>query len=196
MKSIDTAGALDGTLGREERRSLVARRQSLPVEAIAALCGAKKTVALAESCTGGLCAALFTEAPGACAAFVSSAVVYQTQAKSDLCGLDPDFVARFGPVSAEVSEALAKAVRERSGADLGIAITGWAGPSGGTADDPVGTVYLAIADSAESRVFRRHIEGDRGEVRLCAALLALNLALEWARRGGNAMSSRENQPST
>lgn len=184
MKPIDTAGALDGPLGHEERRFLLARRQNLPAEAIAALCGARKTVALAESCTGGLCAALLTEVSGASAAFVSSAVVYQTRAKSDLCGLDPDFVARFGPVSAPVTEALARAVRERSGAALGVAITGWAGPSGGTADDPVGTVYLAIADSAEARVFRRYIEGERGEVRLCAALLALELALEWARRDG------------
>lgn len=175
-----------GVLDLARVRELCSRRDEVPSRAIAALSGAGKTVAMAESCTGGLCAALLTEVPGASAAFVSSAVVYQARAKSALCGLDPAFVARCGPVSAAVTRALAAAARERAAADLGLAITGWAGPEGGTAVDPIGTVYMALAQGDGVQVFRQRFEGDRAAVRLAAALTALTLVMTWAgERGGS-----------
>lgn len=169
-----------GVLGLSQVRALCARCDEVPARAIAALRRAGKTVALAESCTGGLCAALLTEVPGASDALISSAVVYQARAKSALCGLDPAFVAHFGPVSAEVTRALAKAARERSEADLGLAVTGWAGPTGGTASDPVGTVYVALDQGSSAHIFRQRFDGDRADVRLAAALTVLESATNWA----------------
>ncbi len=176
MDSAIEAGSLD----RAQVRALCARRDEMAPRAVKALVGAGQTVALAESCTGGLCAALLTEVPGAGEAMVSSAVVYQTPAKSMLLGLDPAFVERFGPVSVPVTRALALAAREKSGADLGLAITGWAGPSGGTEEDPLGTVYVGLAQASGAQVFRHRFAGDRAAVRLAAALSALDRLLKWS----------------
>ena len=144
-------------------------------EAIKVLRLRGESVALAESCTGGLLAAALASVPGASDVLNSSAVVYQTRAKSSLLGLDAGFVDRFCPVSPEVTAALAKAAREKNGVELGAAVTGWAGPSGGTAADPVGTCYIAVSRVQGTTCFRLAIEGDRNQVRNAAACTALKI---------------------
>ena len=173
-------------LDAAEVRALLARSAALPAQTIAALVARGACLALAESCTGGLCAARLTDVSGASEAFVSSAVVYQTRAKTSLVGLDAAFVARCGPVSAPVTRALAEAARARARSTLGLAITGWAGPSGGTADDPIGTVYVALAEAGRTRAWRFVVAGGRAEVREAAVALAIERVRDWCgeRRGG------------
>lgn len=157
--------------------------QEFPEAVLASLRAAGTTLALAESCTAGLCASLLGSVPGASESLVFSAVVYQDQAKSILLGLDPSLVAREGAVSAPVTRALAEAARAKAGATFGLAVTGWAGPGGGTPQDPVGTVYLCLTDGRE-RVEERHRFGyDRERVRTFAAYQALDLVRRRAAPG-------------
>lgn len=115
-----------------------------------------QTVATAESCTGGLLAAAITDVPGSSAVFGTGVVTYANASKMRLLGIDEALLARVGAVSEEVARQMAAAVRERSGSDWGIGITGIAGPDGGTAEKPVGLVYIALADATRTwlRVMR------------------------------------------
>jgi nicotinamide-nucleotide amidase len=164
-----------------EARALLGERifgadgDELPAVVLRSLVEAGATVAFAESCTGGLCASLLASVPGASSALVSSAVVYQQKAKSQLLGLDPDFVERVGVVSAQVTRALAEAARAKAGSTFGVAITGWAGPTGGTEADPVGTVYFALTDGQRAVELRRQYSFDRERIRHYAAFQALDL---------------------
>lgn len=159
-----------------------ADREEFPEAVLAALEAAGATVALAESITGGLCASLLASVPGASRWLTSSSVVYRDEAKVRLLGLDPDLVRGAGAVSARVTRALAEAARERSGAALGLAVTGWAGPAGGTCEDPVGTVYLCLAGARGMVEQRHHFGGDRERIRRFAAWQALDLLRVEARR--------------
>jgi nicotinamide-nucleotide amidase len=133
------------------------------------------TVAVAESCTGGLTSQRLTSVPGSSAYFDRGLVTYSNRAKMDLLSV-PDVLLRSrGAVSGEVALAMAKGVRDRSGADLGLAITGIAGPSGGMKDKPVGLVFLALADKRNA-VSRSHLfGGDREVIRRRASQAALDL---------------------
>lgn len=133
------------------------------------------TVAVAESCTGGLIGQRLTSLPGSSAYFERGVVTYSDQAKVDLLSVPESLIRQKGSVSAEVAEAMAEGVRERSGADLGLAVTGIAGPSGGTKEKPVGLVFLALADKKTS-VCRQHLfSGDRESIRFRASQAALDL---------------------
>ena len=103
-----------------------------------------RSLAVAESCTGGLLAGRLTDRAGSSEYFLGGGVVYSNAAKTDLAGVDPALIERFGAVSVEVAEALAEGIAVRFGAELGAAITGVAGPGGGTADKPVGTVCFSV----------------------------------------------------
>jgi nicotinamide-nucleotide amidase len=145
-------------------------------EAIGALLKARgRTVTLAESCTGGLCAELLTAAPGASEWFVGSAVVYQEQMKQRWVGVSAATLALHGPVSREATVEMAAGARAVGGASYGLAVTGYAGPAGGTAEDPVGTFYYALAGEAETQVQRGRVDGDRERVRQFAAYRALEM---------------------
>jgi len=135
------------------------------------------TVALAESCTGGLVAAALSAIPGASECLWGGVVVYTAEAKSVLAGLDPSRVRDAGVVSAEVTEELARSILERSGCPLALAVTGWAGPDSG-GPDPVGCVYLSVASSSGCRSLRVVLEGPRQEVRRGAAERLLTMGLE------------------
>ncbi len=160
-----------------------ADREELPEAVVAALRAAGATLALAESCTAGMCASMLASVPGASDLLVFSAVVYQERAKSLLLGLDPAFVAREGAVSAKVTRALAEAARAKAGATFGLAVTGWAGPGGGTAQDPLGTVYLCLTDGREAVEERHRFGYDRERVRAFAATQALDLVRRRAAPG-------------
>jgi nicotinamide-nucleotide amidase len=108
-------------------------------------------LATAESCTGGLLASRLTDRAGASVYFLGGAVVYSNQAKIDLAGVDPALIERFGAVSAEVAEALAEGVAARFQSDLGVGITGIAGPGGGTDDKPVGLVFISVWSGGAAR---------------------------------------------
>lgn len=142
---------------------------------------AGRTVAIAESCTGGLVSAALTELPGSSDVFVAGFVTYADDAKTSI-GVGSDIVETFGAVSIATAWAMAQATLKRSGADVAVAITGIAGPGGGSEKKPVGTVVFARAlkgQDADDMHADKHQFGDlgRGGVRLQAALKALELLL-------------------
>ncbi len=132
------------------------------------------TLALAESCTGGLIAKRITDLPGSSAYFSQGIVAYANEAKERLLGVPAELLVNVGAVSREVAEAMANGVRERAGCDLGLAVTGVAGPDGGSEEKPVGTVYIALADAEGCRVERFRFGGSRDKVRIRTAVMALD----------------------
>ena len=122
-------------------------------------------LALAESCTGGLAAARLTSVPGASHFLERAFVAYSNAAKSELLGVAPGLIAEHGAVSEPVARAMAEGALQRAGVEVGAAVTGVAGPDGGTAEKPVGTVYLALAGALGPRLRRAHFPGDRERVR-------------------------------
>jgi nicotinamide-nucleotide amidase len=139
-------------------------------------------VSVAESCTGGLVAAALTEIPGSSEVFEAGFVTYSNEAKVDMLGVSQDVLETFGAVSVAVAWSMAQAALKRSNADVAVALTGIAGPGGGTDKKPVGTVVFARArrgGDPEEIVADRREFGDlgRGGVRLQAALCALELLL-------------------
>jgi nicotinamide-nucleotide amidase len=139
---------------------------------------AEKTLAVAESCTGGLIAAAITDIPGASKVFSGGAITYSNEVKAELLGIPECLIAQHGAVSAEVAAAMASAVAEKFGTDYGLSATGYAGPTGGTEADPVGTVYLGYHSPEGLWACRLQIEGGRVQVRERAVEYALN----WMRR--------------
>lgn len=140
-------------------------------------------LAAAESCTGGLVGEILTAREGASDFFLGSAVVYADSAKTALLGVDPELVRAHGAVSAEVAQAMAEGARSRYGADIALAITGIAGPGGGSAEKPVGLVHYAVATPQGTVHHRFVFAGDRDFVRLRAAYAALGLVLRVVRDG-------------
>lgn len=135
-------------------------------------------VVTAESCTGGLVAALITEIPGSSAMFERGFVVYANEAKTSNLGVAPTLLRRHGAVSAETAGAMAGGALMHSPADLSLAVTGIAGPSGGSAEKPVGLVFLAACMRGRSVVVQEHyFRGNRSEVRAQAASAGLALLL-------------------
>jgi PncC family amidohydrolase len=136
------------------------------------------TVATAESCTGGLVAHAITENPGSSAYFVGGIVSYSNVSKRDLLGVGEGLLASHGAVSAQVAVAMATGAAERLHADLAVAVTGVAGPDGGSPDKPVGLVYVAVHDASGADVRRYQWAGDRAANIRASAAAALDLLLE------------------
>jgi nicotinamide-nucleotide amidase len=134
-----------------------------------------KTVATAESCTGGLVGHLLTEVPGSSRYYVGGAVVYSNELKTALTGVPAAMIHQHGAVSPQVAEALATGCRERFGADFGIGITGVAGPDGGTPTKPVGLVYVGLAHANGVEVVPYNWPAERSAVKLRSAKTALNV---------------------
>lgn len=132
-------------------------------------------IATAESCTGGSVAALLTSVPGASRAFVGGVVAYDNAVKERLLGVPAETIYEHGAVSEETVRAMAEGVRERLGADVGVATTGVAGPGGGTPEKPVGTVWVAVATAGETHAVRLRLTHDRGVNVGLSANAALNL---------------------
>lgn len=142
------------------------------------LTAAGLTLSLAESCTGGLIAKLLTDLPGASAFLERAAVTYANSAKRDWLGVPAELLAREGAVSEACALAMARGARRAAGSDLALAVTGIAGPSGGTPDKPVGTVYLALAAADVEQVKSCRFGGEREQIRTLSACMAL----DWLRR--------------
>lgn len=139
---------------------------------------AKLSVASAESCTGGLLGAVLSERSGSSDVFAGGAVVYSNEAKALLADVPPQLVHGHGAVSSVVAAALARGIRERLGATIGLGITGIAGPGGATPGKPVGLVYVAVEAPEAHRVKSLHWTHDRAGNRLASVGVALDLLEE------------------
>lgn len=133
------------------------------------------SLAVAESCTGGLLAERITSIGGSSRYFLGGAVVYSNQLKTELAGVPAEMIARHGAVSREVAAALAEGIRYRCESTLGVGITGVAGPAGGTPEKPVGLVFHAVASDAGTEVVQRNFPGDRKRIRRFASTMALDM---------------------
>lgn len=140
----------------------------------------KLHIATAESCTGGLIAGLLTEIPGSSDVFERGFLVYSNEAKQEMLGVPPPLLAEFGAVSEEVAVVMATGAIEHSRADVSVAVTGIAGPGGGTGDKPVGLVHIAVYRKGNGATHEAYDFGDIGrtEVRLKTIEAALTLLLE------------------
>jgi nicotinamide-nucleotide amidase len=134
-----------------------------------------QTLAIAESCTGGLVGHMITREPGASDFLVVDAVTYANSAKSRILGVEEETIRWHGAVSREVAAAMAEGVRRVSGADVALSLTGVAGPGGGTDAKPVGLVYLAVASARGTEVKERNFVGDRAQIQTLAAYAGLQL---------------------
>ena len=133
------------------------------------------TLAVAESCTGGLLAQRLTDIPGSSKYFIEGVVTYANDAKVRALGVEPSLLLEHGAVSAPVAEAMAEGIRRRADTDFGLSITGIAGPGGGTEEKPVGTVFIAIASEAGTEHRKLKLPGDRQLIRWRASQAALDL---------------------
>src|SRR6202050_3478257 len=133
------------------------------------------TLAVAESCTGGLLGERITSVGGSSRYFAGGAIVYSNAVKTELAGVPADMIERHGAVSREVAAALAEGIRYRCEATLGIGVTGVAGPTGGTQEKPVGLVFHALASTGGTEVIERNFPGDRKRIRWFATTLALDM---------------------
>jgi nicotinamide-nucleotide amidase len=133
------------------------------------------TLAVAESCTGGMVAERITSVPGSSRSFLGGVVVYSNDLKIGLAGVPAEVIAQHGAVSEDVARALAEGVRRRTGATIGLGITGIAGPTGGTPTKPVGLVYIAVSDVQKTDSLERTFRGDRQRIREWATQQALDL---------------------
>jgi PncC family amidohydrolase len=135
------------------------------------------SVSTAESCTGGLVGHAITSIPGSSACYLGGVISYADGVKTDLLGVAPELLGRHGAVSAQVALAMADGVRARLGADLAVAVTGVAGPDGGTEAKPVGLTYVATAGAHGSEVRRQVWSGDRAANKIASAALALEMLI-------------------
>lgn len=149
------------------------------VERLQALCLERGlTVATAESCTGGWIAKLITDVAGSSGYFLGGVVSYSDAVKVALLGVEAEQLASHGAVSAQVAKAMAQGAAGRTGASIGVAVTGISGPGGGSAAKPVGLTYVAVADSNGAEVRRFVWTGDRSANREATARAALQLLLD------------------
>jgi nicotinamide-nucleotide amidase len=149
--------------------------QTLPGAIHVLLQQTRRTIAVAESCTGGAVAAALTSVPGSSKSFIGGIVAYANALKTQLLGVSEDMFARSGAVSEETAVQMAVGVRERLGASLGLATTGVAGPEGGTPEKPIGLVWLALAEHSGARAVRLNLAGDRHAIQDRATTAALGL---------------------
>mgnify|MGYP000875445926 CR=1 FL=1 len=147
------------------------------------LMAAHLTVAAAESCTGGLLTSRLTDVAGSSAYVKGSVVSYTNEVKMEILGVEAELLRGFGAVSAPVARTMAEQVRRRLDADLGVGITGLAGPGGGTPEKPVGLVFIAVAGAFGTNVRRFQFSGDRGAVKEEAVAAALGMIEEYVAKG-------------
>jgi len=156
-----------------------------PVEAVAGVLARQLDVrlAVAESCTGGLISHLLTNVPGSSDYFLGSVISYANQAKIHLLDVKPETLAIYGAVSRETVLEMARGVRQLLSADIGISVSGIAGPGGGTIDKPVGTTWIGLSAVGLDRAWHFQFAGGRLEIKQQAAGMALNLVVDYLQQG-------------
>jgi nicotinamide-nucleotide amidase len=172
----ETYTAFEAVVRARHADTLFSEDGSTIDEQVAALLREQHTIAVAESCTGGLLAARLTDPPGASGYVRGGIVAYANEAKVAQAGVDPALIERHGAVSTEVAQALADGARSRMGADIGVGITGIAGPSGGSEEKPVGFVCFSVAGPGEEHLTRSvTLPGGRADIRDRATTVAMHL---------------------
>ena len=156
--------------------------ETLESVVVHALIERKLTLVLAESCTGGLIAHRVTNVPGSSNTFLAGIVSYSNRAKSDFLDVPEDLIYTHGAVSPEVAEAMANGAAARTGADITLGVTGIAGPGGGSAEKPVGLVYIGLRTPDGTSATKNVFGGSRTEIKLRASQAALNLVRTWLLR--------------
>lgn len=149
--------------------------ESLPAVVHALLLRSKQTLAVAESCTGGMLGAMLTQGAGASAFFNGGVISYSNSLKESLLSVAPETIEGFGAVSHETARAMARGVRKAASSDLAVSITGIAGPEGGSQEKPVGTFFVGFADRSGAASYRFFFNGEREGVRRFAAASALDV---------------------
>lgn len=168
--------ALTGFLGERHPRELFSRDGSSIDEQVAGLLRGRHTLALAESCTGGLLAGRLTDLPGSSDYLLGGFVTYANTAKTSEAHVPKELIAAHGAVSAEVASAMAQGARAALGASVGVGVTGVAGPGGGSGEKPVGLVWFAVAGPGEQGLVRSaQLPGERSDVRERAVTVAMHL---------------------
>jgi len=135
----------------------------------------KLTVSFAESCTGGMISSRFTDIPNASVSFLNGIVCYSNEAKINILGVKRETIEKYGAVSMETAEEMARCIRKISKTDIGLSVTGIAGPTGGTEKKPVGLCYIGIDTGNEVKVFSNIFNGNRNKIRQLAATKALDI---------------------
>lgn len=190
----DEAAARFEPLEREIRRRFGWRLYGQDDDTLEAVVGAKLlqsglTVAVGESCTGGMAGMRLTNVPGSSAWFKLSVVAYANEMKENLLDVPGEILRKHGAVSEEVAIALAEGARKKAGTDLGLGITGIAGPGGGTPEKPVGTVYTAVVGPKLQVTRRLSLRGSRDDIRVRTVTHALTMILEYLHRSAVADQS-------
>lgn len=179
VRIIGERGALDqaARIVRAELGEAIftSRDETLEEVLVKLLTEKKQTVAIAESCTGGLLANRITNVPGASAVLLAGYICYANEAKIDILGIDPTLIEQHGAVSEEVARAMAEGVRNRARSTYSLATTGIAGPTGGSEEKPVGTVYVARADENETKVKKLFFPSDRETFKQLVAQVAFEM---------------------
>ena len=178
--SLDEASELVNTLAEELEDALDEHLYSSKGESLEQIVGyylmmRNATLAIAESCTGGLLAERITQVAGSSRYFLGGAITYANELKTLYANVPPAVIEKHGAVSKEVALAMAEGIRTETGATLGVGITGVAGPGGGSEEKPVGLVYIAVSDAQKNEVVERKFPGDRGRIRWYATQQALDL---------------------
>ena len=172
----DAVSRADAVIQNELGLSIFsANDETLEQVLVKLLTGRKETLAIAESCTGGLLAHRITNIPGASSVFLAGYICYANETKIDMLEVDPELIEKHGAVSEPVARALAQHARMRARATYALATTGIAGPSGGSPEKPVGTVYIALATPAETLVKKLFFPSDRETFKQIAAQAAFEL---------------------
>lgn len=177
---------VDELAGRieEELDDLIYSTQGESLEEIVLLYLGMKgaTLAVAESCTGGLVAERLTRIPGSSRAFLGGAVTYSNELKTLFAGVDKTLLEQYGAVSPQVAKAMAEGIRKKTGATIGVGITGIAGPGGGTEEKPVGLVYIAVSEGKETEVLQKNFSFSTQDTRERVRTLSAQAALDLVRR--------------
>ena len=159
---------------RLEPHTVLSGAETMAAVAGQRLINCEKTLALAESCTGGLIAKLLTDNAGSSLFLERSAVSYANSAKHDMLGVADELLLQYGAVSGECAQAMAEGVRAAAKSDIAVAVTGIAGPGGGSDEKPCGTVFIALATAEATTVREHHFSGDRSQVRTKTAYTVLD----------------------
>jgi nicotinamide-nucleotide amidase len=174
--AAETIGSVERYIRSKAEKYIYGTDHQTLEAAIGAMLSARQmTIALAESCTGGLIGDRLTDVPGSSAYFDRSVTAYSNRAKTGMLGIDAELIAGHGAVSREVAEAMAIGVRRVSGTDIGLSTTGIAGPSGATPEKPVGLVWIAYADAGGALSMKCTFGGDRRRIKERASQAALDL---------------------